>query len=80
MSKQSIKKFRKNDYSYDDEENQNYTTKNFLDKRKEKRVDRALRTKDISALIEDEESEYAYDNIYDEMADVDSWPDPDERR
>jgi hypothetical protein len=80
MSKQSIKKFRKNDYSYDDEENQNYTPKNFLDKRKEKRVDRALRTKDISALLEDEESEYAYDNIYDEMADVDSWPDPDERR
>jgi hypothetical protein len=80
MSKQSIKKFRKNDYSYDDEENQNYTPKNFLDKRKEKRVDRALRTKDISALIEDEESEYAYDNIYDEMADEDSWPDPDERR
>jgi hypothetical protein len=80
MSKQSIKKFRKNDYSYDDEENQNYTTKNFLDKRKEKRVDRALRTKDISALIEDEESEYAYDNIYDEMADEDSWPEQEDRR
>jgi len=75
MSKQQIKKFRKNDFSYDDEENQSYNPKNFLDKRKEKRVDRALRTKDISALLEDEESEYAYDNIYDEMADEDSWPD-----
>lgn len=79
MSKQSIKKFRKNDYSYDDEENQSYSAKNFIDKRKEKRVDRALRTKDISALLEDEESEYAYDSIYDEMADEDSWPE-DERR
>lgn len=78
MSKQQIKKFRKNDYSYDDEEEQSYATKNFLDKRKEKRVERALRTKDITALLEDEESEYAYDNIYDEMSDEDSWPE-DER-
>lgn len=78
MSKQQIKKFRKNDYSYDDEEEQSYATKNFLDKRKEKRVERALRTKDITALLEDDESEYAYDNIYDEMSDEDSWPE-DER-
>jgi hypothetical protein len=79
MSKQSIKKFKKNDYSYDD--NEEYESpRNFLDKRKEKRVDRALRTKDITALLEDEESEYAYDNIYDEMADEDSWPDQEEKR
>ena len=45
------------------------------DKRKEKRFDRALKTKDITALLEDEESDYAYDSIYDEMADNDSWPD-----
>jgi hypothetical protein len=45
------------------------------DKRKEKRFDRALKTKDITALLEDEESDYAYDSIYDEMADEDSWPD-----
>jgi hypothetical protein len=44
-------------------------------KHKEKRVERALKTKDISALLEDEESDYAYDSIYDEMADEDSWPD-----
>ena len=79
MSKQSIKKFKKNDYSYDDNE-EIYTPRNFLDKRKEKRVDRALRTKDITALIEDDESEYAYDNIYDEMADYDSWPEQEETR
>jgi len=60
MSKQLIKKFRKNDYSYDDEENQAYNPKNFVDKRKEKRVDRALRTKDISALTEDEEDDWDY--------------------
>jgi hypothetical protein len=79
MSKQQIKKFRKNDYSYDDEEENSYTARNFVDKRKEKRVERALRTKDISALLEDEESEYAYDNIYDEMADEDSWPENERR-
>jgi hypothetical protein len=45
------------------------------DKRKEKRFDRALKTKDITALLEDEESDYAYDSIYNEMADEDSWPD-----
>jgi hypothetical protein len=53
MSKSALKKFKKNDYSdheefYDDpREREN--------KRKAKRVERALRTKDISALIEDDE-------------------------
>ena len=78
MSKQ-FKKFRKNEY-YDDE-NENYVVKsNYIQRKTEKRVDRALKTKDITALIEDEESEYAYDNIYEEMADNDGWTDPDERR
>jgi len=79
MSKQSIKKFKKNDYSYDDNE-EIYTPRNFLDKRKEKKVERALRTKDITAFLEDEESDYAYDNIYDEMVDEDSWPEQEDRR
>lgn len=78
MSKQTIRKFRKNDWS--DEEEASYTTRNQVNKFHEKRVDRALRTKDISALVEDEESDYPYDSIYDEMADEDSWPDEDERR
>ena len=55
MSKQQIKKFRKNDFSQD--ENEDYyinNSRNFVDKRKEKRVERALRTKDISALTEEE--------------------------
>jgi DNA-binding transcriptional regulator GbsR (MarR family) len=73
MSKQ-FKKFRKNDY-YDDD-NENFAVKsNYIQRKTEKRVDRALKTKDISALIEDEETDYAYDSIYDEMADEDSWPD-----
>ena len=54
MSKSSIKKFRKNDWSYDDDE---YDTnpKEKVNKRTEKRVERALRTKDISALLEDDD-------------------------
>jgi len=63
MSKQQIKKFRKNDYSYDDEEDYySNNSKNFVDKRKEKRVERALRTKDISALVEDEDEWDDYEN------------------
>ena len=54
MSKSSIKKFSKNDWSYYDDE---YDTnpKEKVNKRKEKRVERALRTKDITALTEDDE-------------------------
>jgi hypothetical protein len=55
MSKQNIKKFRKNDYSYDDNEEYNDNPKNRINKYEAKRVDRALKTKDISALIEDED-------------------------
>jgi hypothetical protein len=59
MSKQQIKKFRKNDFSHDDEEDYfSNNPKNFVDKRKEKRVERALRTKDISALVEDEDDDW----------------------
>jgi hypothetical protein len=53
MSKQ-IKKFRKNDYSYD-EEDQIETRSNYLEKKKAKLVERALKTKDISSLLEDED-------------------------
>jgi hypothetical protein len=77
MSKQ-FKKFRKNDY-YDDD-NENFVIKsNYIQKKTEKIVDRALKTKDITALLE-EESDYPYDSIYDEMADEDSWPEQEDRR
>lgn len=49
MSKQQIKKFRKNDWSYDEEE-YNSASKQRVNKSKERRVERALRTKDISSL------------------------------
>ena len=49
MSKQQIKKFRKNDWSYDEEE-YNPSSKQRVNKSKERRVERALRTKDISSL------------------------------
>lgn len=64
MSKQ-LKKFRKNDY-YDDDNETFVTRSNYLERRNEKRVDRALKTKDISALVEedndDEYEEWAYED------------------
>jgi len=57
MSKSAFKKFRKNDWSYDDEEEVSDQRSNYLEKKNQKRVERALRTRDISALLEDEEDE-----------------------
>lgn len=57
MSKSALKKFRKNDYSDHDEFNED--SRNRVNKHKEKRVERALRTKDISALLEDDEEDFA---------------------
>lgn len=62
MSKQTIKKFRKNDWN--DEEEYQDNRSNYLEKKKQKRVDRALRTKDITALIEDEEDESGFEQMY----------------
>ena len=64
MSKSSLKKFRKNDWSYDDEEEYFDNRSDYLEKKKQKRVDRALRTKDISALIEDDEDDTGFESIY----------------
>lgn len=64
MSKSALKKFRKNDYSHDDDEFHD-DVRGRMNKRQEKRVERALRTKDISSLIEDE---YEYiDDISEEV-------------
>ena len=52
MSKSALIKFRKNDY-YDDEQQE--VARPQKNKRKEKRFERALRTKDISALVEDDD-------------------------
>ena len=54
MSKQTLRKFKKNDYSFDEEEDY-VDHKNKVDKRKQRRFERALKTKDISALIETDE-------------------------
>lgn len=54
MSKSALRKFKKNDYSYDEEENYS-ENKNRVDKRKQRRIDRALKTKDISVLVENDE-------------------------
>jgi hypothetical protein len=54
MSKQTLRKFKKNDFSFDEDE-EYVDHKNKIDKRKQKRFERALKTKDISALIETDE-------------------------
>ena len=59
MSKSSLKKFRKNDYSDHDEYRDDPFERE--QKRSAKRVERALRTKDISALIEDEDQDFIDD-------------------
>jgi hypothetical protein len=64
MSKSAFKKFRKNDWSYDDNEEISETRSNYLEKKTQKRVDRALRTKDISALIEDDEDDTGFEANY----------------
>lgn len=64
MSKSAIKKFRKNDYSDRDEFNDDPRARE--DKRKSKIVERALRTKDISALIEDEDQDFI-DNVSEDV-------------
>ena len=53
MSKSAIKKFRKNDYSDHDEFRDDPRERE--QKRNAKRVERALRTKDISAFIEEDQ-------------------------
>lgn len=62
MSQQKIKKFRKNDFREEEVDNSRPTE----DKRKVRRVERALRTKDISILIdEDDEEEEIDPRIFD---------------
>jgi hypothetical protein len=60
MSKQTLRKFKKNDYSFDDEEDY-VDHKNKVDKRKQRRFERAIKTKDISLLIDNEEFEDTWD-------------------
>ncbi len=52
MSKSSLKKFRKNDYTDRDEYNDDPRDRE--NKRNAKRVERALRTRDISSLVEED--------------------------
>lgn len=61
MSKSSLKKFKKNDYWYDEEEDNYDNRSRYLEKKKHKLVERALRTKDISLLSDEELEEYEDD-------------------
>lgn len=60
MSKSSLRKFKKNDYSYDDEEDF-MESRSKVDKRKQRRFERAIKTKDISMLVETDEFEDTWD-------------------
>ena len=60
MSKQTLRKFKKNDYSYEDEENF-VDQKNKVDKRKQRRFEKAIKTKDISLLLDNDEFEDNWD-------------------
>jgi hypothetical protein len=64
MSKNGFKKFKKNDYSYEDEEYEDKPRSHYLDRKKERRIERALRTKDISILAEEE---------YEDLETLDHW-------
>jgi site-specific recombinase XerD len=55
MSKNGFKKFKKNDYSYEEEEYNDKPRSHYLDRKKERRVQRALKVKDVSQLVEDED-------------------------
>lgn len=57
MSKQNVKKFKKNDYSYEEEDN--YDNRSYyLEKKNQKRMEKALKTKDISILVENDEDDF----------------------
>ncbi len=61
MSKSALKKFKKNDYS--DHEEYHDDPRNRVNKYKEKRVERALRTKDISSLLEEDDDDFDISEI-----------------
>ena len=62
MSKSALKKFRKNDYSDNDEYRDDPREREL--KRSAKRVERALKTKDVSWLIEDEETDEITEDMW----------------
>lgn len=66
MSKQ-LKKFRKNEHYSDEEEVYDYRS-TYLERKTKRRTERALRTKDISALVEDDELDdfEAYNSTFEE--------------
>ena len=58
-----IKKFKKNDYAYEEEDMYDNRS-NYLERTNAKRMERALKTKDIDALSEDEDDDYWEEDNY----------------
>ena len=58
MSNHTYKKFKKIDLYSDDEDEKKVDRRNLYDKHSEKRLNRALKTKDISLLLDEDEEDY----------------------
>lgn len=56
MNKQSFKKFKKNDYSEEDDYFDR-SDKSKMDKRKARRIKRAIQTRDISGFANDDDTD-----------------------
>ena len=67
MSKSALKKFKKNDYSDRDEYHDDPRERE--NKRDSKRVERALKTKDVSHLIEEEDIDAQFFDMWGNMKD-----------
>lgn len=67
MSKSALKKFRKNDYSDHDEYHDDPRERE--NKRNSKRVERALKTKDVSTLVEEEDIDAQFFDMWGNIKD-----------
>ena len=55
MSKSALRKFKKNDFTHDEDDNNYLESKTKIDKRKQRRFERAMKTKDIGAIVENDD-------------------------
>jgi hypothetical protein len=62
MSKSNFKRFKKNDYSHDEEDYDYRKPMSDVNKRENKRFERALKTKDITSFIDEDYEDY--EDIY----------------
>jgi hypothetical protein len=61
MSKNGFRKFKKNDYSYEDEELVDKPILNYQERKNQRRFERALKIKDLSALVDNDDEDPYYE-------------------